>query len=87
AFTRLHILFYTVLMVIASLMPFLTGMSGLVYLAGVVVLDLGFLYYAIALQVRPRPELPMRMFAFSISYLLGVFILLLGDHYLQLLIR
>lgn len=81
AFTRLQILFYTVLMIVASLLPFATGMSGLVYLAGVVVLDAGFLYYAVALNRRPRPELPMQMFAYSISYLFGVFVLLLADHY------
>ncbi len=83
AFTRLHILFYTVLMILASLLPFATGMSGPVYLAGVVILDAAFLYYAILLQFNPRPELPMRTFAYSITYLMGVFMLLLGDHYVR----
>ncbi|MDH3768942.1 MAG: heme o synthase, partial [Gammaproteobacteria bacterium] len=58
AFTRLHILLYTLLLVIASVLPYLTGMSGAVYLAGVLVLDAGFLYYAVALKFWPRTELP-----------------------------
>lgn len=86
AFTRLQILLYTVLMVVATLLPFVTGMSGAVYLAGVLVLNAGFLYYAVALNLRPRPELPMQTFAYSISYLLGVFILLLADHYVQVVV-
>ncbi len=81
AFTRLHILLYTVLLVIASVLPWLTGMSGAVYLAGVLVLDAGFLYYALVLWFRPRAELPMQTFSYSITYLMGLFILLLGDHY------
>ena len=83
AFTRLHILLYTILLVIASILPYLTGMSGPAYLAGVLILDAGFLYYALALKFRPRAELPMQTFAYSITYLMGLFLLLLGDHYIQ----
>ncbi|MBT8137325.1 MAG: heme o synthase [Gammaproteobacteria bacterium] len=86
AFTRLHILLYTLLLVLVSLLPYLTGMSGLVYLAGTVILDAGFLYYAIALKFRPRVELPMQTFAYSLTYLAGIFLLLLGDHYVQLVL-
>ena len=63
AFTRLQILFYTVLLIIVSLLPYLTGMSGLVYLAGALVFGGIFLYYAIAMKVSDRPELPMKTFA------------------------
>ncbi|MDH3646992.1 MAG: heme o synthase [Gammaproteobacteria bacterium] len=87
AFTRLHILLYTLLLVIASVLPYLTGMSGAVYLAGVLVLDAGFLYYAVALKFWPRTELPMQTFAYSITYLMGLFLLLLGDHYIQVLLQ
>lgn len=84
-FTRLQILFYTVLLVIVSLLPYLTGMSGLVYLAGAVVFGGIFLYYALAMRVSDRPELPMKTFAYSITYLMGVFGALLVDHYVPLL--
>ena len=83
-FTRLQILYYTVLLFIVSLLPYLTGMSGLLYLAGAVIFGGIFLYYAIAMMVDDRPELPMKTFAYSITYLMGVFAALLIDHYLPL---
>lgn len=86
-FTRLQILFYTVLLVIVSLLPYLTGMSGLVYLAGALVFGGVFLYYAIAMKLSDRPEMPMKTFAYSITYLMGVFGALLVDHYVPLLTR
>jgi protoheme IX farnesyltransferase len=81
AFTRLQILLYTVLLVLVTLLPYLTGMSGLVYLVGALGLGGGFLYYAVAMMVSSRPELPMRTFTYSITYLTGLFALLLIDHY------
>ncbi len=81
AFTRLQILFYTVLLIIVSLLPYLTGMSGLVYLAGALIFGGIFLYYALAMKFSDRPELPMKTFAYSITYLMGVFAALLVDHY------
>jgi len=83
-FTRLQILYYTVLLFIVSLLPYLTGMSGLLYLAGAVIFGGIFLYYAIAMKLDDRPELPMRTFAYSITYLMGVFAALLIDHYIPL---
>ena len=38
-FTRLHVLLYTIILAIVTLLPWLTGMSGLVYLAAAVVLN------------------------------------------------
>ena len=55
-FTRLHILLYTILLVIVTLLPYLTGMSGLIYLAVAVVLGAQFLRHAIALRSRTRPR-------------------------------
>jgi len=83
-FTRLQILYYTVLLFIVSLLPYLTGMSGLFYLAGAVIFGGIFLYYANDMKVDDRPELPMKTFAYSITYLMGVFAALLIDHYLPL---
>jgi heme o synthase len=81
-FTRLQVLLYTVLLTVVTLLPFLTGLSGLVYLAAALVLDAGFLYYALALKVSARAELPMQVFRFSVTYLMWLFAALLVDHYL-----
>jgi protoheme IX farnesyltransferase len=81
-YTRLQVLLYTVLLVLVTLMPWISGMSGLIYLAAVLVLNARFLYYAFALKLTDRAELPMKIFKFSISYLMWLFIALLVDHYL-----
>ncbi len=82
-FTRLQILLYTVLLVIVTTLPFLTRMSGVVYLAGVSVLNLGFMWYALRMMVSKDIMLPMYTFAFSITYLMVLFVFLLVDHYVS----
>ena len=84
AYTKLHILLYSVLLLLVSLMPWVTGMSGLIYLAGTLMLGSRFLYWAIALLRNKRPHAPIKMFRFSITYLMLLFVLLLVDHYLYL---
>ena len=86
-FTRWHIFFYTILLVIVTTLPFLTGMSGALYLAGVTVLNLGFLWYAFRLLRENDERLPMQTFGYSIIYLMVLFAFLLTDHYLQMLLR
>jgi heme o synthase len=81
-FTRLHILLYTILLVIVTLLPYLTGMSGLIYLVAAMVLGGFFLFRTLQLKVRKDARLPMRTFAFSITYLALLFAALLIDHYL-----
>lgn len=81
-FTRLQILLYTILLFIVCLLPYFTGMSGLFYLFGAVMLGGGFLYYAIAMMTQDKPELPMQTFAYSVNYLVALFAFLLVDHYL-----
>jgi heme o synthase len=81
-YTRTQVLLYTVLLFVTSLLPFVFGMSGWVYLAGAVLLSGRFLQYAIRLKYRSVPGLPMKTFGFSIVYLMGIFALLLVDHYL-----
>jgi protoheme IX farnesyltransferase len=71
-----------VLLVVVTLLPFLTRMSGLIYLAGALVLNAMFLYYALVMKITAREELPMRVFRFSITYLMWLFAALLVDHYL-----
>ncbi len=82
AFTRLQVLLYTLLLVAVTLMPFVTGMSGLLYLAAAIVLNALFVYYAFQLKTSDRAHLPMKVFRFSISYLMYLFAALLVDHYL-----
>jgi heme o synthase len=84
-FTRLHVLLYTVLLFIVTLLPFLTRMSGLIYLAAALILNTGFLYYALALKITAREELPMRVFKFSVTYLMWLFAALLIDHYVPII--
>jgi heme o synthase len=81
-FTRLHLMLYTVILCLVTLLPYLTGMSGLIYLIAAVVLNGRFLMHAVALKVTRRDDLPMRVFRFSISYLMWLFLALLVDHYL-----
>jgi protoheme IX farnesyltransferase len=81
-YTRLNILLYTILLVLITIIPYLTGMSGLIYLSVVLLLDARFLYYAIQMRRVPDDlELPMRMFKYSITYLGLLFAALLVDHY------
>jgi protoheme IX farnesyltransferase len=81
-YTRWHVLFYTVLLVVVTVLPYLTGMSGLFYLGGALVLGGAFLYYAIRLLDPPDPFYPMRVFNYSIVYLMALFAFLLVDHWL-----
>lgn len=83
-FTRLHVLYYTLLLVAATLLPFATYMCGVVYLVGAVVLNVIFLYYAIRMQFDDSDELAYRTFKYSIVYLTALFVVLFVDHYLPL---
>jgi heme o synthase len=86
-FTRLHVLLYTVILIIVTLLPYLTGMSGLIYLVTAIGLNAAFLYYAIELKRSARTELPMKVFRFSVRYLMWLFLALLIDHYLLIRMR
>jgi protoheme IX farnesyltransferase len=83
-FTRLHVLLYTIILIIVTLLPWLTGMSGLIYLAVALGLNAAFLAYAVALKRSQKKELPMKVFHFSVQYLMWLFLALLVDHYLPL---
>jgi heme o synthase len=81
-FTRLHIFFYTLILLAASLLPFAIGMSGYLYLAGALALGAGFVYWAIVLLRNRNPRAPIETFRYSIIYLMALFVVLLADHYL-----
>jgi protoheme IX farnesyltransferase len=83
-FTRLHILLYTILLVIVTLLPWLTGMTGLIYLAVAVLLGAQFMRHAVSLRrTDAPPQLPMTVFRYSINYLMILFAALLLDHYVD----
>ncbi|HEA51176.1 heme o synthase [Marinobacter antarcticus] len=80
-FTELHILLYTLILLAVSLLPFVTGMSGWIYLAGAMVLGLRFLQYAVRLLRGDDRRVALKTFKFSITYLMVLFVVLLVDHY------
>ena len=82
AYTRIQILLYTILLLLVTLLPYLSGMSGLIYLVSAVVLGLIFLMYAIKIYKNPDDnKIAWRTFLFSVNYLMLLFTSLLVDHY------
>ena len=81
-FTLLHILLYTLILIAATILPFIYQMSGYFYLVSALILGFMFLGYAIALYRQYSDELAKKTFRFSIIYLSLLFAALLIDHYL-----
>jgi heme o synthase len=79
--TKSFIVYYTILLVCVTVLPYVTGMSGPLYLFGALLLGAGFLYYAVQLKLAPRQDSPMTTFRYSITYLMALFSFLLIDHY------
>ena len=82
-YTRWQILFYTVLLVLVTVLPWIAGMSGVFYLGGALVLGGVFLYYAVRLMNPPSEAFAMQVFSYSIWYLMALFAFLLIDHWLM----
>ena len=80
-FTRLHVLLYTLILIASTMLPFIYGMSGWIYLAGVLLLDGMFLYYAVRIYTAYSDRLAQQTFRYSVVYLAGLFTALLLDHY------
>lgn len=87
AFTKLHILLYTILLVVVTLIPFLVLMSGAIYLVGALVLGAGFVFCAVRLYRTEGDQYAMKTFGYSIFYLSALFAFLLLDHYARIIIR
>jgi heme o synthase len=85
-YTRRQILLYTALLVLCTLTPVVIGMSGWIYVAAALALDARFLYLALALYRGVRPDLPIRTFRFSITYLMALFGAFIADHYCKVLV-
>ena len=82
AYTKRQILLYTILLVVVTVLPYLTGMSGLIYLISALVLGAIFLWYAINIITRPKDvQIAWKTFTYSINYLMLIFLALLVDHY------
>ena len=82
-FTKTSILLYTVLLCVVCLLPYLIGMTGLIYLFGSTILNAGFLYYAWKLKFTASESTAMQTFKFSILHLMVLFVVLLVDHYVR----
>lgn len=80
-FTRLHILLYSIILAAVTLLPYTTHMSGLFYLVGAVLLNIGFMYYAVKLYRNYSDALARKTFLYSVQYLAALFAILLIDHY------
>ena len=82
AFTQLHVFLYTLVLFAATLLPFIAGMSGVIYLVSAVALGAGFTGYAWKLWRKYSDALARKTFRFSIWHLMLLFAALLIDHYL-----
>lgn len=81
-YTKVHILLYTIILVLVTMLPYITGMLNWLYLLGASVLGVGFLYWSIAMLVSKKPSVGMDTFKYSIVYLMALFVIMLLDHYL-----
>ncbi len=80
-YTQLQIFLYTILLFIVSLLPYLTGMSGLIYLFSAIILGIVFIYFAIKMMGRADNKIAKTTFFYSLFYIVGIFTTLLVDHY------
>ncbi len=80
--TKVHIIVYTAILLVVSIFPFFSGMSGMLYLVAAVALGLGFLFWSGLLMFKPKPTTAMETFRYSIVYLALLFVALVVDHYL-----
>ncbi len=81
AYTRLHVLLYTLLLFAVTMLPVATGMGGWIYLAGATLLGGRFIHYGWRLYRRYSDALAKEMFRYSIWYLSTLFAVMLVDHY------
>lgn len=83
-FTRLQILLYTVLLLIVSLLPYLTGMTGLIYLGAALPLGVVFIIFAVLMMRKKDNKTAMRTFGYSIVYITVLFAAIMIDHYFKI---
>jgi protoheme IX farnesyltransferase len=83
AYTKLHIVLYTILLIVTSVLPFVIGMSNVFYLVSALALGAGFLYWSLMMFWDRSPDAPIETFKYSILYLALLFLALLIDHYMM----
>ena len=81
-YTKFHILLYTIMLIIISVLPYIIGMSNILYLVSALALGAGFLYWSLVLLSGRNKNAPIETFRYSIFYLMALFVALLVDHYL-----
>lgn len=81
-YTKIHILLYTLILIVVTVMPYLTGMFGWLYLLGALLFGCGFLYWSIVMLRNKKKSAGMDTFKYSIVYLMALFSVMLLDHYL-----
>ena len=81
-YTKINIVLYTLLLIVITVLPFLTGMFGWLYLTSALVLGAGFLYWALVMLYGDVDDSGMKTFKYSITYLMALFVIMLLDHYL-----
>lgn len=80
-YTKVHIVLYTIIMILVTVLPYITGMFHELYLAGALILGAGFLYWSVVMLFNKHPNAPMETFKYSIIYLMVLFVVMLADHY------
>lgn len=81
-YTKVHILLYTIVLIIITILPYLIGMSNLLYLISAISLGAGFLYWSLKMLLGDSDRAPIETFRYSIFYLMALFVALLADHYI-----
>src|SRR5690625_6287987 len=81
-YTKIHILLYTLILILVTVLPYVTGMLNWLYLLGALVLGAGFLYWSVLLLVSKKPSVGTDAFKNSIVYIISVFVIMLLDDYL-----
>jgi len=81
-YTKIHILLYTFILLAVTMLPFVTGMLNWLYALGAMVLNIGFIYWALVMLLSDRESAGMDTFKYSIIYLMALFVIMLVDHYL-----
>lgn len=81
-YTKIHIVLYSIILLIVSILPYLTGMFNWLYLLGAIVLGGGFIYWSLVMLFGNNPDSAMETFKYSIIYLMVLFVIMLLDHYL-----
>lgn len=81
--TKNNIVIYSIITCITSLVPFVTGMFGIVYLIGAALLNLRWIQHSFrvwrGVNHHSEPAMAKKMFLYSMLYLFGLFLMMYVD--------